>query len=176
MLSSLFWSFLSVGSVAFGGGWAVVGIIEREIAANNLLVDTRFTDLLAISQMTPGPIALNVSTLTGLKSAGPLGAVVATVALLTVPLLITILVVVVHRKTSIDHRPLVAALGIGSTALIGNTLIHLGSPLVEKPLLVVIAVLALFLGLKFKVRSLYLMVGGGIVSLVAFFITNGWGG
>lgn len=172
MLASIYWSFLSIGAVAFGGGWAVVGVIEKEIAANNLLLGARFTDLLAISQMTPGPIALNVATLTGLKSAGLLGAVVATGALLTVPLLITTSVLLIHRKTSIDHRPIVAALGIGTTALIGNTLIHLSIPLFQKPLLLIITILALFLGLRFKVRSLYLMVGGGVISLIAFLISR----
>lgn len=76
---ALFLSFLRVGCFAFGGGLAALPLIEREIVdTHHWLTKGEFLDLLALSQLTPGPIAINASTFTGYKVGGIPGAVVAT--------------------------------------------------------------------------------------------------
>lgn len=87
----LFWVFIKIGTFGFGGGYAMLSLIQEEVVDNNhWLTKQEFTDLVAISQMTPGPIGINTATYAGysaLAQAGNsyfmsiLGATVATFAL-----------------------------------------------------------------------------------------------
>ena len=73
----LFLSFLQIGAFSFGGGYAALPLIRHQVVeANGWLQLSEFTDLITISQMTPGPIAVNSATFVGLKVAGIPGAVV----------------------------------------------------------------------------------------------------
>lgn len=75
----LFWSFLQIGMFSFGGGYAAMPLIQSQVVAqHHWLTITEFTDLITISQMTPGPIAVNSATFVGIKIAGIGGAAVAT--------------------------------------------------------------------------------------------------
>lgn len=76
----LLWSFLQVGLFSFGGGYGILPVIQQQVVTENHWLSLKeFTDVVTISQMTPGPIALNAATFVGTKLAGPLGAVVATI-------------------------------------------------------------------------------------------------
>ena len=90
----LFISYLKIGFFGFGGGYAMLSLIQNEIVVQNgWLTNAEFTDIVAISQMTPGPIAINSATYIGYTVAGFWGSVVATVAVclpaLTLMILIT---------------------------------------------------------------------------------------
>ena len=75
----LFWSFIQIGMFSFGGGYAAMPLIQGQVVTDHgWLTMSEFTDLITISQMTPGPIAVNSATFVGLKIAGIPGAVVAT--------------------------------------------------------------------------------------------------
>lgn len=75
----LFFSFLQVGLFSFGGGYAAMPLIQEQIVTKHgWLSMVEFTDLISISQMTPGPIAVNSATFVGNKIAGITGALVAT--------------------------------------------------------------------------------------------------
>lgn len=75
----LFLSFLQIGLFSFGGGYAAMPLIQGEIVTSHgWLSMSEFTDLITISQMTPGPIAVNSATFVGIKIAGIPGAIVAT--------------------------------------------------------------------------------------------------
>lgn len=76
----LFWTFLKIGLLSIGGGYAVIPLIQEQVVARAGWVSERvFTDIITISQMTPGPLAVNTSTFVGLQIAGIPGAVAATV-------------------------------------------------------------------------------------------------
>ena len=76
----LFWSFIQIGMFSFGGGYAAMPLIQGQVVnTHEWLTMTEFTDLITISQMTPGPIAVNSATFVGMKIAGIPGAVVATI-------------------------------------------------------------------------------------------------
>ena len=92
-LLELYWTFVKIGCVTFGGGYAMLPILERE------LVDKRqwttmddLRDYFSIGQCTPGIIALNVSTFIGEKRGGIKGALAATVGFLTGPVIIILLI------------------------------------------------------------------------------------
>lgn len=75
----LFLSFLQIGALSFGGGYASMPLIEAQIVTGHgWLTMTEFSDLVTIAEMTPGPIAVNAATFVGTKVAGVLGALVAT--------------------------------------------------------------------------------------------------
>lgn len=90
----LFISYLKIGFFGFGGGYAMLSLIQNEIVEQQgWITASQFADIVAISQMTPGPIAINSATYIGYTVAGFWGSVVATVAVclpaLTVMLLLT---------------------------------------------------------------------------------------
>ena len=75
----LFLSFLQIGAFSFGGGYAAMPLIQNQVGTlHHWLTAGEFNDLVTISQMTPGPIAVNSATFVGLRIAGLPGAVIAT--------------------------------------------------------------------------------------------------
>lgn len=80
MLIKLFISFLKIGLFSFGGGYAALALIQQEVVVENgWLAVGEFNDLITISQMTPGPIALNSATFVGQRVAGFSGSLAATI-------------------------------------------------------------------------------------------------
>ncbi len=93
-LVTLFTTYLKIGFFGFGGGYAMLSLIHSEVVVRNgWLTNGEFADIVAISQMTPGPIAINSATYIGYEVAGVVGSVVATIAVclpaLTLMMLIT---------------------------------------------------------------------------------------
>lgn len=76
----LFIIFFKVGLFGFGGGYAILSLIYQDIQVFGTLSADDFSNLVALSQVTPGPIAINAATFVGMKVAGILGAIVATTA------------------------------------------------------------------------------------------------
>lgn len=106
MLLELFLRFLKIGFVGFGGGWAILPLIEREIVQDaGWLSESEYLNLVAIAGSTPGPIAVNAATYIGLRLGGPIGAVVATSAVILPPFIIISLVV--YFVTGLFSNPIV---------------------------------------------------------------------
>jgi len=74
----LMWTFFKIGLFSFGGGYAMIPLIQSEIEVHGWVEAQEFADIVAISQMTPGPIAVNAATYIGFKTAGVLGSAFAT--------------------------------------------------------------------------------------------------
>lgn len=80
----LFWSFVQVGLFCVGGGYASMPLIQAQVIdVHGWLSMSEFIDIFTISQMTPGPIGINAATFVGMKVAGFLGAIVATLGFVT---------------------------------------------------------------------------------------------
>lgn len=78
-LLTLFWAFARVGVMTFGGGYAMIPILEREIVdRHGWATEEELMDYYAVGQCTPGVIAVNTATFIGYKVAGPVGGVIAT--------------------------------------------------------------------------------------------------
>lgn len=79
ILWKLFWTFFKIGAFTFGGGYAMIPLIQREVVeGHRWLTMEQFTDIVAISEMTPGPISINAATFVGYRVAGPIGAILGT--------------------------------------------------------------------------------------------------
>lgn len=88
----LFFSFIKIGLFSFGGGYAMIPLIQKEIELHGWISQAEFVDIIAIAEMTPGPIAVNSATFVGYKTAGLLGSVATTIGV-ALPSLILILAV-----------------------------------------------------------------------------------
>ena len=95
----LFLSFLQIGLFSFGGGYAAMPLIQGQVVnGHHWLSMTEFTDLITISQMTPGPIAVNSATFVGIRIAGIPGALVATLGCILPSCLIVTLIASFYLK------------------------------------------------------------------------------
>lgn len=88
----LFLTFFKIGVFTFGGGYAMFPLIQEEVIKNGWLAESDLIDFVAISESTPGPFAVNISTYVGTELAGFLGAVCATLGVV-LPSFIIILIV-----------------------------------------------------------------------------------
>ena len=186
----LFFSFLQIGMFSFGGGSAAMPLIQGQVVkAHAWLSMAEFTDLITISQMTPGPIAVNSATFVGLKIAGVFGAFAATLGcILPSCIIVTIIarLYLKYRKLSMlqgilkSLRPAVVAM-IGAAGIsvlwtaFGWANLHGISALefVEKTdwSLVVIFVVCLVL-LRKKKNPVAVMVAAGVMKTLYAFVTG----
>lgn len=83
ILLKLFLSFFKLGAFSFGGGYATISLLEQEIKRNYPIISNQeIVDILAISEMTPGPVAVNSATFVGYRVAGLPGSIVATLSVI----------------------------------------------------------------------------------------------
>ena len=95
----LFLSFLQIGALSFGGGYAAMPLIQAQIVTKHQWLSmTEFTNLVTIAEMTPGPIAVNSATFVGTKIGGVLGALVATAGCILPSCILVILIAKLYLK------------------------------------------------------------------------------
>jgi chromate transporter len=104
ILLELFLVFLKVGAVSFGGGYAMLAMIQNEIVSRNWCDTREFADMAAVAQMTPGPVAINTATYVGMKLGGIPGALIATLAFILPSLIVASLVGMIIAKLKDNPR------------------------------------------------------------------------
>lgn len=179
----LFWSFLQIGLFSFGGGYAALPLIQNQVVdRNGWLTMGEFADVITISQMTPGPIAINAATFVGIRVGGILGAIIATVGCVLPSCVIVLSLAYIYYKyrglTSVQGvlnglRPAVIAMisSAGLTLMIlaflkekGSTGINDGIDYVS----VAIFVIAFTVLRRWKVNPIHVMIGAGIIGLCIY--------
>jgi chromate transporter len=99
MLIKLFIAFLKIGAFSFGGGYGILVFMQREIIENYHWITLQdFTNIVAIAEMTPGPIAINTATFVGYKMWGFQGSAIATLGLVLVPFTLSLIVSIYFNK------------------------------------------------------------------------------
>ena len=177
----LFLSFLQIGLFSFGGGYAAMPLIQGQVVTQHgWLSMEEFTDLITISQMTPGPIAVNSATFVGIKIAGIPGALVATGGCILPSCVIVTLIAKLSLKDRNmamlqgvlnSLRPAVVAMiaSAGISILLtafwgsGAAISLLGTNWV----LVAIFAVCLVLLQKFKMNPIWVMVLAGVLKVLA---------
>ena len=181
----LFLSFLQIGAFSFGGGYAAMPLIQNQVVQlHPWLSQSEFTDLITISQMTPGPIAVNSATFVGTRIAGVPGALAATIGcVLPSCILVTILakIYLKYRNLSLlqdilkSLRPaviaMIAAAGVSIlvTTFWGNDIssLHLDTILSSTNIRAVgIFLVSLILLAKFKMDPIHVMLLSGGAEVV----------
>ena len=180
----LFWSFFQVGLFSIGGGYASMPLIQNQIVdIHHWLTLTEFTDLITISQMTPGPIAINSATFVGTRIAGFVGAIIATIGcILPACVIVSILgfLYFKYKNLSIIQgvlgglRPTIVALiaAAGLTILIlcfwgdGGSINLKSTDYIATG----IFLLGLFVLRRWKINPIYVMLGSGIIGSVIYML------
>lgn len=88
----LFLTFMKIGAFTFGGGYAMIAMIQAEAEHQGWLTQEELVDFVALSESTPGPLAVNMATFVGMRTGGVLGAIIATLGII-LPSFIIILII-----------------------------------------------------------------------------------
>ena len=94
----LFWTFFRIGAFTFGGGYAMLPLIQEAVLANNWAEPEALINFIAVSESTPGPFAINMATYIGTVQGGVLGALCATLGVVTPSFIIILLVAKFFEK------------------------------------------------------------------------------
>ncbi len=134
ILIELFLVYAKIGLFTFGGGYAMIPLITQEITQRNWLTLEGVIDIIAISEMTPGPFAVNSATFIGIQQAGLIGGIFATLGVATPSFIIVVLVAKYFMKMK-DHpivqgvlsglRPAVIGLIASSTLMIAQNAFYI---------------------------------------------------
>ncbi|MBW6515260.1 MAG: chromate transporter [Candidatus Cloacimonetes bacterium] len=104
---NLYLIFFKIGLFSFGGGYVMLPLIYQHIEIHNLIPLEEFTDIVALSQMTPGPIAVNAATYIGFRNAGVLGAFFATLGVISPSIILVFFILRLLRR--FKDNPIIAA-------------------------------------------------------------------
>ena len=183
----LFWTFLKIGLFTFGGGYAMIALIQNEVTVNHAwLTPQEFTDILAVSQMTPGPVGINTATYTGytaVLNAGydiwlaVLGAIMASAAVILLPVVLMVLAVAFLRKMqgNKDVENIFRVLRITIVGLIAAAALQLltvdsfGQPALSLQFILSIVVFVAVFALSLKrVSPILLILAAGVLGIIVY--------
>jgi chromate transporter len=171
-IGSIFLSFLKIGSVLFGSGYVLLAFLRSEFVGPGMLTEQQLVDAVAVGQVTPGPV-FTTATFIGYLLEGVPGALVATVGIF-LPAFIFVAITgpfIPRLRRSPVLSGLLDGVNAASLALMAAVTWQLGRTTVVDPFTALIAVIALVLLFRFRMNSVWLVVGGGMVGLAvrAFF-------
>jgi chromate transporter len=129
LVLQVYLAFVRIGAMVFGGAYAAIPIVEHEVVdAQAWMTYAEFMDLLALDEITPGPILINSATFVGMRVAGIPGAVAATLGCITVPIVVALALFFILRRykdTPIVQGVMTTLKGM-AVALIASTMVKLG--------------------------------------------------
>ena len=171
----LFLTFMKIGVFTFGGGYAMIPIIEEEVTRKRKWIsEMEILDILAISETTPGPIAVNTATYVGYKVGGIFGSIFATLGL-AIPSFVIIFVISFFYKDFMQWKVIAAmfkGLKVGVILLLISALFKLKKGVKVNLVGIVLFVIALsvmlvfsIININFKYLSLCLILLGIIVGI-----------
>ena len=168
----LFLSYLKIGFFGFGGGYAMISLISNEIVTQHgWLTEAQFADIVAVSQMTPGPIAINCATYVGYTVTGNVwGSLLATIACCLPPMPIMLALTIFYRSVKDNRymrgallwmRPILVGMIAAAAIMFVNreTFFHWSS---------VIICLASFYAVWKKVNPIYVMFAAAGVGILLY--------
>lgn len=167
----VFYTFILIGLMSFGGGYSMISFIQNIVVTKHGWLSVgEFTDMIAISQATPGPIAVNTATYTGYKLAGIPGATLANLGLLLPALVIVLAVaaILARNHDNIYIQSAMTGLKPMAVALIIASAITIGMENITSLYNAVIMCIALFLISYLKLNPIWVLVGFGIIGILVF--------
>lgn len=180
VILSLLLSMLKIGCFAFGGGYAIIALLENEFVTKRSWVDhDEFMDVVAIAESTPGPIAINVATYIGYKLKGFIGATLATVGV-CLPSFVIMYLVSVFYERFMDIKLVSAAfrgIQICVVYLIASAGLKMLKRMKKTPINIAVFSVTfigmLILGiLDFKLSSIWFILASGILGLSVFLVKS----
>lgn len=180
-LIALFLGFARIGIMAFGGAYAAIPLVEREVVEiNGWLTYEEYGNLLALDELTPGPILINSATFVGARVAGVPGAIAATLGTIAPACAISLTLLLIYKKymkldwlQSIIFAVKCMTVGLITVTIlraVTNSVLEPRSTLGFDPLMAIMTAAAIFVMKKWKPNPLWLMLGGGAINLIAALI------
>ncbi|MBO2943398.1 chromate transporter [Paenibacillus sp. F411] len=177
MLLQLFLTFLKIGFVSFGGGYAVIPLIQFEVSEYGWLSNDEFQSTVALAGMAPGPIATNTATLIGFKTSGAAGAMAATAGIVLPSLLIIVTLATLFFR--VRHNSLVRSSFYGLRPIVTGLIVYaalhfgfLGNGEVAVTWssigTLIICGLSLLLLIRYKLHPLLLILAAAAAGIVLF--------
>lgn len=166
----VFLTFLKIGIVSFGGGWASVSIMRHELVTHQSLITAeQFNQVVYTIGFTPGPVAISSSAIIGKKIAGIFGAIFAVIGIILPPMIIGIILYTLMIKYTENStvKGFIKGIGPAVVAVIFFVLFGIGKGVFQEfnyylLLIGVCAITALFLG----VHPAFVLLGGGISGIL----------
>lgn len=177
-LLTLFITFFKIGAFTFGGGYAMLPMIQQEVLAHGWMQQEEIVNFIAVSEATPGPFAVNVSTYVGTEVGGLLGAICATLGVVLPSFIIILLIAKVFdtfqkakvvKGMMLGLHPTVVGL-IGASVLSIGTQVLFPSGIVFNQTFIFslfVAVLSIYLSFRKHVHPVQLIVLGCVLGIVA---------
>lgn len=169
-LLPLFLTFLKIGAFTFGGGYAMIPLIQKEVTENHQwLSDEDILNIVAIAESTPGPIAINSATFVGYMTCGVLGSVLATLGVVLPAFLVISLISLLLRNINDIQAVQYAFMGIraGVLALVVKALISMYKQCPKNAVAYIIAGLAFAVTLLTDISILYVIITCAVIGLAA---------
>ena len=172
----LFWTFLLIGAFTFGGGYAMLPLMQAEVTAKGWISNEAVVNFIAVSESTPGPFAINMATYVGSEMGGVLGAACATLGVVLSSFVIILIVAKCFDKfrSSKAVKGCMSGLKPAVIGMIGTAVLSIGKTVfVPAGLLVSIAIFGVMLVLAFKkvhpiiiiILSAAIGIGAGILGI-----------
>lgn len=171
----LFLIFFKIGAFTFGGGYAMLPLIQQEVLSHNWMDLEQLVNFVAVSESTPGPLAVNLASFVGAETGGLLGAGCATIGVVLLSFLIILLVAKFYQAFRTNTlvkgcmnglRPTVVGMIGASLLSVAGSAFSLSAGVVPLALAVVLLAVILFAHWK-KVHPILLIVGSAVVGIAA---------
>lgn len=171
-VSFIFFYFLKTGAVLFGSGLALLALIQNDVVNNfHWLTQQQLIDAITVGQVTPGPVS-STATFIGYQIAGFPGALVATVGIFLPSFIIVILIMkfLPNIKNNGIFHNFLQGVTIGVIALVLVVAYRIFQSAITDVFTLIIALVGLFLLLKYKTETVYLVLAGIAISLIKFYL------
>ena len=171
---NLFLIFFKVGLFSFGGGYAILPLMQHEVVDVNKWISFKeFMDIVAVSQITPGPISINLATHVGYRIGGVVGSTIATTSVVLPSIIIVSLIVIFLKRFS--KLPVVQRIFKSLRVTIVGLILAAGIALFVKENFIdyksyIIFASVLIGGLVFKIGSITLIILSGIAGAILYYI------
>lgn len=167
----LFWNFVKIGTFSYGGGYTSISLMEAEIIRKMQWLDySEFLDVVALSQITPGPVGINAATYTGFKIKGFFGSALSTIGLVFVSFFLVIIVAhyFLQFKESKVMKALLHGLRPAIIGIIITVVINLGKETligVKEVFIMLVVVIAL---VRFDRHPILMIFISGVLGIIIF--------
>ena len=171
---NLFLIFFKVGLFSFGGGYAILPLMQHEVVDVNKWISFKeFMDIVAVSQITPGPISINLATHVGYRIGGVVGSTIATTSVVLPSIIIVSLIVIFLKRFS--KLPVVQRIFKSLRVTIVGLILAAGIALFVRENFIdyksyIIFTSVLIGGLVFKIGSITLIILSGLVGAILYYI------
>lgn len=169
-LFDLFWTFAKMGAITFGGGYAMLPIIQKEIVEKKKwATETEVIDYYAVGQCTPGVIAVNTATFIGYKLKGIIGGIVATLGVIF-PSIVIILIIATFLQNFADLaivQSAFAGIRVAVVALIITTVVKLIKSSIKDYLGVIIAIIAFVISAFIGLSPVYVVIAAALTGFIS---------